>query len=155
MSDGFAAPGSMDGLEYEAMNGHLLVVEPTLYEAAVNTSLGTKDAVRANVLDVTAQAVYSDVLIFPRVLCSSLRGRIGQKVLAHLGQGVAKPGQNAPWILKDATGDAAAVTQATSFIQATASKTYTAPATSPAAQDVANAQNLASVFGAKEVAPPF
>ena len=39
----------------------------------------------------------------PKVLAVQLRPRIGQKVLGRLGQGQAKPGQDAPWVLAEAT----------------------------------------------------
>jgi hypothetical protein len=45
-----------------------------------------------------------------------LKGRIGQKVLAVLGKGTAKPGQSAPWILVDATTDNECVNAATTYI---------------------------------------
>jgi hypothetical protein len=45
-----------------------------------------------------------------------LKTKIGQKVLARIGQGSAKPGKSAPWILLDATGDADAVAKANAFI---------------------------------------
>ena len=56
-----------------------------------------------------------DALLFPKVLVASLKNRVGQTVLATLTQGVAKPGQSAPWTLTDATGDPAAVKRATDF----------------------------------------
>ncbi|KQP24315.1 hypothetical protein [Aeromicrobium sp. Leaf272] len=39
------------------------------------------------------------------MLQSQLRGSVGQKVLGRLGQGNAKPGQSAPWLLNEATAD--------------------------------------------------
>ena len=158
MSDGFAAPGSMTGLEYAEMQGHLLVVEPVLYEPKITTTMGDKDAIRANVIDVTDQTVYDDVLIFPRVLVSSLRGRLGQKVLATLSQGQGKPGQNPPWILVDASGDKAAVAQATAYLNSLKSGQFSAPASTPGTAAVTEAQakaNLTSIFGGSEVAAPF
>lgn len=106
MSSPFATPGSTSGIDYTALNGRLLLIEPTSLEAAVNTSLGTKEAVRANVTVLDgdeAGTEHNDTLVFPRVLIGQLRSRIGQKVLGRLGQGVAKPGQNAPWLLQEAT----------------------------------------------------
>ena len=47
-------------------------------------------------------------------------------VLARIGQGPAKPGKSAPWILLDATGDAGAVAKANAYLGA-------APAAAPAA----------------------
>jgi len=41
-------------------------------------------------------------LIFPKVLITQLRSLTGQKVVARLGQGSAKSGQSAPWLLNAA-----------------------------------------------------
>ena len=43
------------------------------------------------------------VLVFPRVLQSQLKPKVGQMVLGRLGQGTAKPGQSAPWMLTEPT----------------------------------------------------
>jgi hypothetical protein len=102
----FATPATATGIDWNDANGSLLLIEPLSIEVAVKTSLGEKDAVRANVavLDGTlAGEQYSDVLIFPRVLQGQVRSRLGQKVLGRLGQGVAKAGQSAPWMLSEAT----------------------------------------------------
>jgi hypothetical protein len=106
MTDPFASPGSTSGVDYAELNGSLLLIEPASLESGVKTSLGDKDAVRADitVLDgPNAGTQHTDTLIFPRVLIGQLRSRIGQKVLGRLGQGVARPGQNAPWLLNEAT----------------------------------------------------
>ena len=47
---------------------------------------------------------------------SALKSNIGKSVLARIGQGVAKPGKSAPWILVDATTDAEAVAKATAYL---------------------------------------
>jgi hypothetical protein len=41
--------------------------------------------------------------VFPKVLASQLRSSVGGKVIGRLGQGIAKPGQSAPWTLNAAT----------------------------------------------------
>jgi hypothetical protein len=103
---GFASPAQMAGLDYEAALGHLLILDVTEYVESVKTTLGDKPAVRANVIDVDDPDLSAeDALIFPLVLVGSLRPRVGQRVLGRLAQGVAKPGQNAPWILEDAVGN--------------------------------------------------
>lgn len=106
MSSPFASPGSTSGIDYAALNGKLLLIEPQALESNVKTSLGEKEAVRGTVTILdgdSAGTEISDTLIFPRVLIGQLRSRIGQKVLGRLGQGEAKPGQNAPWKLHEAT----------------------------------------------------
>ena len=114
----FAAPAAGGGSDVRPadLEGHLLVVEPLEYVASIPTSMGDKDAVRVTIHDITDTATYEDVLWFPKVLVGSLKGRVGQKVLAVLGKGTAKPGQSAPWILVDATTDNECVNAATAYI---------------------------------------
>lgn len=60
------------------------------------------DAVRADVAVLSgplAGEYFGNTLIFPKVLVSSLRGKLGKQVLGRFGQGQAKPGQNAAWTL--------------------------------------------------------
>jgi hypothetical protein len=109
----FAAPGSSVAFSYEEALGDLLVIDVKEFEESIPTSLGDKPAIRADILDVDNPDLSAeDALIFPRVLVGSLRSRIGQKVLGVLAQGVAKPGQNAPWIIEDASTDTKAVARA-------------------------------------------
>lgn len=101
----FAAPATVSGIQYEQLKGRLLVVEPHALETNISTTLGEKDAVRADlhVIDQDEPETYEDTLIFPRVLIGQLRPRIGQMVLGRLEQGTAKPGQTAPWRIAEAT----------------------------------------------------
>lgn len=106
MTDPFASPGSTSGVDYKELNGRLLLIQPRALEDGIHTSLGTKEAIRADIVVLdgpTAGTEHTDTLVFPRVLIGQLRSRIGQKVLGRLGQGAAKPGQSAPWILQEAT----------------------------------------------------
>ncbi len=135
MSTPFSAPAASAGFTPADHLGHLLIVEVGGYEPSIQTSLGDKDAVSATIHDVDTGTTAEDALIFPKVLVSSLKSRIGQTVLATLTQGQAKPGQSAPWTLTDATGDAAAVARATAFLDAYKSGQYAAPA--PAAAPAA------------------
>jgi hypothetical protein len=99
-----AAPGA--GVKWESLSGRLVLVQPRSIETGIATAFGTAEAVRADVvvLDGTdAGTKYDDALIFPKVLQQQLRGRIDEKVLGRVGQGQAKPGQSAPWILAEAT----------------------------------------------------
>lgn len=114
----FTAPGASSSADIKPadLEGHLLVVEPLEYVENMPTSMGEKDAVRVTIHDISEQTTHEDVLWFPRVLVGSLKGRIGQKVLAVLGKGTAKPGQSAPWVLIDATSQGDAVQAATAYI---------------------------------------
>jgi hypothetical protein len=108
MTTTFADPGAPGGdkLPLAELNGALLLIEPLEALHNVQTTFGMTDPVRANVhaLDGTnAGQVYDDTLIFPKILASQLRDRIGSPVVARLGQGIAKPGQSAPWTLNAVT----------------------------------------------------
>lgn len=122
----FASPGTTSGADVKPadLEGHLLIVEPLEYCEAVPTSMGEKDAVRVTLHDITDSATYQDVLWFPKVLVGSLKGRIGQKVLAVLGKGTAKPGQNAPWVLVDASTEDAAVKAAMAYLDTIAGQAF-------------------------------
>jgi hypothetical protein len=56
------------------------------------------------------------VLFFNVALRAALKSNIGKSVLAKIGQGVAKPGKSAPWILIDETGNADSVAKATAYL---------------------------------------
>ena len=128
MTEQFAAPDNSGGFFQPAeMNGHLLVIEVHSVETEVPTVHGPSDAVKATVHDIDAQTTEEDALIFPKVLFSSLRKQVGHKVLGILGQGIAKPGQSAPWVLNDASGDAAAAARATAYLAAYAAGQFSAP----------------------------
>ena len=144
----FAAPAAGGGSDVRPadLEGHLLVVEPLEYVASIPTSMGDKDAVRVTIHDITDQATYEDVLWFPKVLVGSLKGRIGQKVLAVLGKGTAKPGQSAPWILVDATTDNDCVKAATTYLDAIAGNQFTDPEVEQLAADSGNPA-LAAALG--------
>lgn len=106
MSSPFADPASAGGVKWEDHNGALLLITPHSVESGVNTTFGTKDAVRADVVVLdgpNAGAEYADVLVFPGVLIGQLRSQLGKKVIGRLGQGVGKPGQKPPWKLSEAT----------------------------------------------------
>lgn len=104
----FADPASASGVAWSDLQGKLLMFEVLGVEEhvpTVHTRPGEKNpAVRANlqVLDGGGET-YDDTLVFPKVLQSQLRSKVGQLVLGRLGQGAAKPGQSAPWKLEPAT----------------------------------------------------
>jgi hypothetical protein len=99
-----AAPGA--GIKWEDHKGALLLIEPLSFETGIHTSFGDADAVKANVAVVDGPGAgesFDDCLVFPKLLASQLKGQIGSKVLGRLGQGTAKPGQSAPWLLQEAS----------------------------------------------------
>lgn len=106
MSNQFASPASATGIEWATLNGCLLIIDVTEVVRDINTSMGVRDATRATVTVVdgpTPGVTFQDTLIFPKVLHSQTAPNVGRKVLGRLGQGQAKPGQNAPWMLNQAT----------------------------------------------------
>ena len=129
----FAAPASAQGLDFNEMNGHLVVVEVEGHETGIVTANGERDAIRGTLHDVDAAETHEDVLIFPQVLVSSLKPRVGQKVLGRIGQGVAKPGQNPPWTIEDASADQAAAKRASDYLDAWKAGGFAAPAQTQAA----------------------
>lgn len=131
----FAAPGAAGGGFVPAnAEGHLVVIEVESHEHGIVTANGDRDAIRATVHDIDAGETFEDSLLFPKVIVGSLKARVGQKVLARIGKGVAKPGQNAPWVLNDASADAAAVKAATDYLEARKNGQFAAPqAAAPAA----------------------
>jgi hypothetical protein len=106
----FATPATSSSIDFQQLKGSLLMVKVIFLEEHIPTAV-TKPGERSPAIraDVTvldgphAGEHYADTLIFPKVLQSQLRSRVGQLVLGRLGQGPAKPGQSAPWQLDAAT----------------------------------------------------
>lgn len=106
MTDPFASPAAATGIDWKALHGALLLFTVNGIEEGIKTVHGDSSAVRADVAVLDGELKgedYADTLVFPKVLQSQLKSRIGQKVLGRLGQGQAKPGQSAPWLLAEAT----------------------------------------------------
>jgi len=110
----FNDPATPTGIDYEQLNGSLLLFTVHSVEEGVNTSFGLKNPVRADVAVLDGEhkgEVFADTLVFPLVLIGQLRGNVGSMVLGRLGQGNAKPGQKPPWRLTAATDAERAVGQ--------------------------------------------
>lgn len=107
MSNGFATPGTSTGIKWADIDGALVVVIVHSIEDNISTGFGDKTdipRVDLHVLDGDdAGTEYTDTLVFPKVLAQQLRRRVGEKVLGRIGQGIAKSGQSAPWMLHPAT----------------------------------------------------
>ena len=113
----FSAPSSnTESVKVADLNGHLLILEPIEYKTGIPTVHGDADAIEVRINDLDTGQSHDSVLFFNVALKNALKTKIGQKVLARIGQGTAKPGKSAPWILVDATGDADAVAKANAFI---------------------------------------
>lgn len=150
----FSAPAAGSVLKPAEIENHLLVVEPVEYIESMATQMGNSDAVRCTVHDITTKSTHSEVLWFSTVLVGSLRSRIGAKVLGVMGKGEAKPGQTAPWILKDASGEPAAIEAAKAYL-ATASPTVAAaPVAAAPVGGVNDLQAALSMLGATPIDQP-
>ena len=156
MSLQFTSPATSGGavLKPAELEGHLLVVEPEEFIENMPTAMGTSDAIRVTVHDITDSISAESVLWFNKVLVANLKARIGQKVLAVMGQGTARPGQSAPWILVDASSEPTAVKAATEYLEGHARNQFTDTTAAMAAdddvQDMAAASNnmaLAAALG--------
>lgn len=125
----FDNPASATGIQWADHLGRLLLIEPAGFETGITTSLGEKDAVRADITVLDAADgpdQYKDVLIFPRVLIGQTRSMIGKKVLGRLGQGAAKAGQNPPWKLDDYSAEDEKA--AAAYLEGRTAATITSPA---------------------------
>jgi hypothetical protein len=149
----FSAPSSnTESVKVADLNGHLLILEAVEYKTGIPTVHGDADAIEVRINDLDTGFNHESVLFFNVALKNALKNKIGQKVLARIGQGSAKPGKSAPWILLDATGDADAVAKANAFI----GNAGAAPAPVAAAPAAANindpaVQALLAQLGAKPV----
>jgi hypothetical protein len=144
----FSAPSNnTESVKVADLNGHLLIIEPIEYKTGIPTVHGDADAIEVRINDLDTDQTHESVLFFNVALKNALKSKIGQKVLAKIGQGTAKPGKSAPWILIDATADATAVAKANAFISgATASAAPSAP---PASINDEAVQALLAQLGAK------
>jgi hypothetical protein len=116
------SPPSMNesGPKVADLAGQLLIITPTEYKTGIKTIHGDAEAVEVSLVNLDTNKSYESVLFFNVALRSALKSKIGQKVLARIGQGTAKPGKSAPWILLDATTDAAALAKANAYLGASA-----------------------------------
>lgn len=104
-TDPFATPGTPGGgFKPSEHVGELLLIAVSSIEEGIVTSAGVTTATRGDVVVLDGDQAgeqFDDTLIFGKVLVGQLRSRVGQKVLGRLGQGKAKSGQTAPWVLED------------------------------------------------------
>jgi len=118
MTSPFTSPSSSSGESVKPadLQGHLLIIKPVEYKTGIQTSLGEAEAIEVDIVDLDTQTEHTSVLFFNVALRAALKSNIGKSVLAKIGQGVAKPGKSAPWILIDETGNADSVAKATAYL---------------------------------------
>lgn len=112
-NDPFDNPAS-GKFEAKNHNGRLLLITPKDYLTGVKTINGEKDCIDGEVVVLPEPGkgeleVIDNARLFGGQLIAATKSKIGKMVLGRLGQGTAKPGQNAPWILTDPTDDDRAV----------------------------------------------
>jgi hypothetical protein len=126
--EAFASPAAAStGPKPADLQGQLLIFKPIEYRSGIETVNGPADAISCDVINLDTGEAHSDVLFFNIAIRNALRPLIGQRVLGRIQQGVAKPGKTAPWIIADASQDAAAIAKASAY------KPGTAAAAAPAA----------------------
>jgi hypothetical protein len=115
----FASPGNQsESVKVADLANHLLIITPVEYKTGIQTVHGIAEAVEVNVYDLDTSTEYNSLLWFNVALRNALKTKLNQKVLARIGQGPAKPGKSAPWILLDATSDATAIAKANAYLAA-------------------------------------
>ncbi|MFJ2029448.1 hypothetical protein [Streptosporangium sp. NPDC087985] len=126
----FSQPSA--GSDFKAADhiGHLLLMYVRELRESIQTSYGSSDAISVDLVvltDPNGPRLETQVLLFQKPLIGSLRNSIGKDpVLARLGQGTAKPGQSAPYILQPFNDQDAAY--ATSYLQSVGGNPFqTAP----------------------------
>lgn len=133
----FASPGNQsESVKVADLANHLLIITPIEYKTGIQTVHGIAEAVEVNVYDLDTSTEYNSLLWFNVALRNALKTKLNQKVLARIGQGPAKPGKSAPWILLDATSDATAIAKANAYLAAPP-----APVATPAPVAVASVAN--------------
>jgi hypothetical protein len=148
----FSAPSTpTTGVQVADLEGKLLVIEPTDFKTEIPTVHGVADAIQVNLLDVDSGTRHNDVLFFNVALKSALIPKIGQKVLARIGKGVAKPGKSAPWILIDASTEAGAVAKAQAALGASQPAVPAAKATTTSEVLTPEIAELLKKLGAQPV----
>jgi len=100
---------------------------PVEYKTGIQTVHGETDAIEVAIVNLDTNQEYENILFFNVALKNALKNKVGQKVLARIGQGTAKPGKSAPWILVDATGNPADLAKANAYIGNAGAKPAAAP----------------------------
>ncbi len=124
------------------------------HKREITTVHGVTDAIEVNIVDLDGDETHNNILFFNIALKNALKDKIGQRVLARIGQGTAKAGKSAPWVLIDATGNPDDLAKANAFIGGGNAKA-SAPAAPQAPIDTNNlppeVQALLNQLGAKQV----
>lgn len=147
----FTQPSSSsESVKPAELDGHLLIIKPIEFKQNISTSLGDADAIECNIIDVTTGKHHESVLFFNVALKSALKPNIGKIVLAKMGQGIAKPGKSAPWILNPVT-DQGDIDSATAALAGAAKAAVATPVAQAASGVTPEVQALLDQLGAKAI----
>jgi len=110
-TDPFSDPAQPVGIDYNELQGCLLLFEVVSREDGVRTRMDQpgdppRTAMAANVYVLDGPrggGEFQNALIFPKVLVNQLRPKVGQWVLGRLAKGEARSGLSAPWQLAPTT----------------------------------------------------
>lgn len=110
IDDDFEIPTPANGDEFKPAEhkGALLLIDVIEHCDTMTTEFGEARPIRCNVAVLDGEHkgnTADDTLLFGVALINLLKGKVGKKVLGRLGQGVAKPGRSAPWLLAEPTED--------------------------------------------------
>ena len=141
MATPFEAPATIEGSSVRPadLNGHLLIIKPIEYKTGIATQLGVAEAIEVDLVDLDTNEEHNSVLFFNIALRNALKPNIGKQVLARIGQGTAKPGKSAPWILVNATDNQADIDKATAYLAGQVQAPAPAPTASPVTTTTAGA----------------
>ena len=107
MTISFKAPARKVFIKPSDLEGHLVALEVHLFDPSLQTPFGEKPAVSLTVHDIDDEMTYPAQQWINTLIVVCLEPRVGSP----------KPGQQAPWQLRDATGDAVAVGRAETYIE--------------------------------------
>jgi hypothetical protein len=147
--EAFASPAAASsGPKPADLQGQLVIFKPIEYRSGIETVNGPADAISCDIINLDTNEEHSDVLFFNIAIRNALRPLIGQRVLGRIQQGVAKPGKTAPWIIVDASADAAAIAKAAAYKPGSTASVPPAAAVDGVPPEVAA---LLAQLGAKQV----
>ncbi len=112
----FESPAGRDSIRPADLLGHLVAFEVNDFKPLFETTFGPKDAVELTIHDIDMERTYPGVLWFSTAIVSSLKPKVDSVVLARIGQGEGRHGQQPPWILKDASADVDSVRKANAYL---------------------------------------
>ena len=117
MTISFKAPARKVFIKPSDLEGHIVALEVHLFDPSLQTPFGEKPAVSLTVHDIDDEMTYPAQQWINTLIVVCLEPRVGSTVLGRIEKGTPKPGQQAPWQLRDATGDAVAVGRAETYIE--------------------------------------